>query len=88
MFFQLSLSSSQPATEAAGDSELAEMGGAGTLTVQAQERPAGDQVARLLAARARDGRAPLQCRVTSIREAAVTYTARPLPGTSEAPDLQ
>ena len=40
MFFQLSLPSTPPATEAAGDSMPPELGGVGTLTVPARERPA------------------------------------------------
>jgi len=88
MFFQLSLPSTPPATEAAGDSMPPELGGVGTLTVPAQERPARDQVARLLAARARESRDSLRCRVTPAREAAVTFTAGTAPADREDPDLQ
>jgi len=88
MFFQLSLPSTPPATEAAGDSVLPELDGAGTLTVQAQERPARDQVARLLAARARESRDALRCRVAPAHEAAVTFTAGTAPADQEDPDLQ
>jgi hypothetical protein len=88
MFFQLSLSSTPTAAETAGDSVLPELGGAGTLTVPAQERPARDQVARLLATRARESRDSLRCRVTPAHEAAVTFTARTAPADQEDPGLQ
>ena len=88
MFFQLSLPSTPPATEAAGDSMPPELGGVGTLTVPAQERPARDQVARLLATRARDTRKSVSCGVTPVREAAATFTAGTAPADPEDPDLQ
>jgi len=88
MFFQLSLPSTPPATEAAGDSVLPELGGAGTMTVAAQERPARDQVARLLATRSRESRDSLRCRVMPAHEAAVTFTAGAASANLEDPDLQ
>lgn len=89
MFFQLSLPSTPPATEAAGDSVLPELGGIGTLTVPWQDRPTRDQVARLLATPRRDTTGALRCQVAPASDAAETYTALgPAPADQDDPDLQ
>ena len=83
MFFQLSLPSTPPATDAVGDPALPELGTAGTLTIQSQQDAAPGQVARLFAARIREPREALRVRVAPHAAAAETFTAPPL---AEAPD--
>ena len=83
MFFQLSLPSTPPATDAVGDSVLPELGTAGTLTVEAPHDALHEQVARLFAARLRESRTALRVRVPARTSAPVTFTALPLAETPE-----
>ena len=77
MFFQLSLPSTPPATDAVGDSALPELGTAGTLTIDAPQGNGHQQVARLLAARVREPRDALRVRIAA-GTATETFTAAPL----------
>ena len=81
MFFQLSLPSTPPATDAVGDSALPELGTAGTLTIEAPQGHGHDQVARLFAARVREPKDALRVRIAAGAVTAVTFTATPLPET-------
>ena len=90
MFFQLSLPSTPPAADTASDSVLPELGAAGTLTIEAQDRAGRDHVARLRATRARDAKDALRCRVAPSLDAPMTFTAcsaHAAPGDAAA-DLQ
>jgi hypothetical protein len=88
MFFQLSLPSTPTTAETAGDTLLQDLGTTGTLTVQSQERPARDQIARLLAFRPRDARNALRCQVGASLDAPLTFTANCAPAHPEGADLQ
>jgi len=77
MFFQLSLPSTPPATDTGEDSVLQDPGTPGTLTVVAGERPAREQVARLLATPARDSKHTVRCNVGQAQPSACTFTAGP-----------
>jgi hypothetical protein len=79
MFFQLSLPSTPPAADTVGDSVLPELGTAGTLTIEPNERPTRDQVARLTSSRVRDAKHVLRLRISGSGEAAMTFTAPPAP---------
>jgi len=83
MFFQLSLPSTPPATDAIGDSVLPELGTAGTLTVEAPHDALHEQVARLFGARLRESKAALRVRVTAGSSLPETFTAPPLADTPE-----
>lgn len=86
MFFQLSLPSTPPAADTGSDSVLPEPGAAETLTIEAQDRQQRDHVARLLAARVRDPRNALRCRVGPSLDTPITFTASSalrLPGTAD-----
>jgi hypothetical protein len=75
MFFQLSLPSTPPTADTTSDSVLPELGTAGTLTIEAQDRLEPEHAARLFAARVREAKNALRCRVGPSLDAPVTFTA-------------